>query len=239
MNLHSAFFTSSGQEYHKLDGVMVAQVTNNDDPEGLGRVKVSLPIRESNNETDWIRIATLMGGNNMGSYVIPEVGDEVLVAFHLGEGRIPFIIGSLWSNKNKPPNVNKKNNHIRTFKSRSGHEITFDDDSNGSIEIKTKAGQIIKLDDKSNQVQLAEKDSTNKIEIIGGVKNEITLKSGNTVIKLNNKGEIVLESLQSLKLKSTQITVEASATLDLKAGAALNIKSDGLVNIKGSMVKIN
>lgn len=230
---------SYDQKMTSMGGVMVGVVTNNKDPEELGRVKLKLPIREEENETDWVRVATMMGGKDMGSYVIPEVGDEVLVAFHLGEVRTPYVIGSLWSKKNPPPSVKKTNNSIRTFKSRSGHEITFDDNTSGSIKIKTTSGQLIELNDKDNKITISEKSNQNSVEIVGGMKNEVTVKSGNSVITLNNKGDISLESMKSLKIKSTQVTIEATATLEIKGGANVNIQSSGLLNAKGSIVKIN
>lgn len=239
VNFHSSFSNSNEQRSNKIAGVTVGIVTDNNDPENLGRVKLNLPVRESINKTDWVRVATLMGGNNMGSYVIPEVGDEVLVAFHLGEVRFPYVIGTLWSKKQKPPKVETKDNNIRTFKSKAGHEITFDDNKDGSIAIKTTGGHFIQLDDKNNQIKIADKSGQNVMDITGGTKNEITVKSGSSTVTLNNKGDVVIESVKSLKMKSTQVSIEASATLDIKASAALNIKSDGLINIKGTMVKIN
>lgn len=240
LNFHSSFSNSDDQKRNKISGVMVGMVTNNNDPEGLGRVKLNLPIRESVNETDWVRVATLMGGANMGSYVVPEVGDEVLVSFHLGEVRIPYVIGTLWSNKNKPPKVDTKNNNIRKFKSKSGHEIIFDDhEDSGSIEIKTKSGHVIQLDDQKDHIQMVDKSGNSFVNISGGTKNEITVQSGNSTIKLNKIGDMVVESAKSLKIKSPQIAIEATASLDIKAGASLNIKSDGLVKINGAVVQIN
>ena len=223
----------------KLDGVMVGIVTNNKDPDGLARVKLKLPLREVEAETDWVRMTTLMGGKEMGSLFIPEVGDEVLVAFHLGEMRQPFVIGMLWSKKQPAPKGNDKND-IRKFKSRAGHEIIFDDnDSKGLVTVKTKKGQIIELADEKDTIKIAEQSGSNEIMIKGGSANEISVTSGSSTITINSKGEITINSPKSLTIKSAQINIEASATLAIKAGASLDLKSDGMINIKGSMVKIN
>ncbi|UJF34078.1 phage baseplate assembly protein V [Paenibacillus hexagrammi] len=223
----------------KISGVMVAVVTNNKDPDNLGRVKLKLPLQETETETDWVRIATLMGGKDMGSLFIPEVNDEVLVAFHLGEVRQPFVIGMLWNPKNQPPAPADKND-IRKIKSRSGHELIFNDKSGDeSITVKTKKGQTIELTDKDDSIKIADQSGNNEILIKGGSANEITVKSSATKIVLNAKGEVSIESAKEIKIKSTQINIEASATMALKAAATLDIKSDGMINIKGSMVKIN
>jgi uncharacterized protein involved in type VI secretion and phage assembly len=238
MNFDDLFELQSEQS-NRVNGVMVAIVTNNEDPEKLARVKLKLPILDSEHETDWARIATFMAGKDRGSLFIPEVGDVVLVAFHMGDIREPFVIGMLWNTDQPSPEAGKDNN-IRKIKSREGHEIIFGDDSaDGKITIKTKKGQTVELQDKSDIIKIAEKSGNNSIEIKGGSANEITIKSSSSTITMNAKGDISIESSKSLKIKSTQVQIEASAQLTLKAGAALDIKSDGIINIKGSLVKIN
>ncbi|MDB5054005.1 MAG: hypothetical protein JWM44_2055 [Bacilli bacterium] len=238
MNFNDLF--EAHTEYsNRIDGVMLAIVTNNEDPEKMARVKLKLPILDGEHETGWVRIATLMAGKDRGSLFIPEVGDVVLVAFHMGDIREPFVIGMLWDADQTSPEGEKKNN-VRKIKSREGHEIIFGDDAaDGKITIKTKKGQIVELQDKSDIINIAEKSGNNSIEIKGGSANEITIKSSSSTITLNAKGDISIESSKSLKLKSTQVQIEASAQLTLKAGASLDIKSDGIINIKGSLVKIN
>lgn len=239
MNLDLDFVDSPGRTSGKIEGVMIGIVTNNKDPEGLARVKLTFPVREANNETDWVRIATLMAGKDRGSLFVPEVGDEVLVAFHLGEMSEPYVIGALWNDKAKSPKANEKNN-IRKFRSRAGHEIEFnDDDSDGQIVIKTKKGHRVEIGDKQDTITITDSSGNNSVTIAGGSKNEVTIKSQTQTVKLNGKGDIEVSSAKSLKLKSVQVNVEATGTLTLKSGAMLDIKSDGIVNIKGSMVKIN
>ncbi|WNR44085.1 phage baseplate assembly protein V [Paenibacillus roseipurpureus] len=223
----------------KIGGVMIGVVTNNNDPDKLGRVKLKLPMQNTETETDWVRIATFMGGNDMGSLFIPEVNDEVLVAFHLGELRMPIVIGMLWNPKQKPPAPADKND-LRMIKSRSGHTLSFNDKSGDeSITIKTKKGQIVEMKDKDGSISIADASGNNKMLIKGGSANEISIVSQTSKITLNAKGEVSIESTKEIKIKSTQLSIEASATMALKAGATLDIKSDGIINIKGSMVKIN
>ena len=109
-------------------GVTIGIVTNNHDPEGLGRVELKLPWLSEDIETHWARVATPMAGNGRGLYVLPDVDDEVLVAFEHGMVEFPYVLGSLWNGKDTPPETNEdgKNNR-RLLRSRQGHVIILDD----------------------------------------------------------------------------------------------------------------
>lgn len=117
-------------------------------------------IRDDGYELEWLsgamsdpsapaRVATLMAGNRRGSFFMPEVGDEVVVGFELGNLDRPVILGALWSDRDEPPQQadTSSTNNIRTLVSRSGHEVTFDDSPNGKITIKTNGGMEIVLED--------------------------------------------------------------------------------------------
>jgi len=194
-------------------------VTNNQDPDELGRVKVKFPWLSDDNESDWIRIATLMAGRDRGSFFLPEVDDEVLVAFEHGDINRPFVIGALWNGVDRPPETNSDGrNNIRKIRSRSGHEIIFDDNGAAGqekVEIHTNGGHKIVLDDSAGQekIEIVDKNGSNKV-LIDSMQNAISIESG----------------LQ-LKIKSQTIEIEAGAMMTLKAGATLTIQ--------GALVKIN
>jgi uncharacterized protein involved in type VI secretion and phage assembly len=225
--------------YGSVNGVMVATVTNNKDPDGLNRVKLKFPLRENSHETDWAPIASLMSGNSMGTLFVPEVGDEVLVAFHLGNLNQPFVIGCLWNTNNKPPQKDDKNN-LRKIHSRGGHELIFDDtDSKGKVTVQTKAGLKLEIDEGADKVTLATKNASQSVVLEGSSAGTITVKSGSNQIKIDNKGDITIESTKAVTVKSTQINLEATAAMKLKAGGKLDLLADGIITIKGSLVKIN
>lgn len=130
-----------------VNGVVVGLVTNVNDPEKLGRVKVAFPWLEASYESDWTRIATLMAGDGRGSFFMPEVNDEVLLAFEHGDSRFPYVIGFLWNGKDKPPTEHVRD---RMLKSKNGHTIRFLDSTptagdQGGIVIEDANHNVISL----------------------------------------------------------------------------------------------
>ncbi len=133
-----------------FNGVYPAVVVDNVDPENTGRVKVRLPEAQAEQHAmdAWARIATLMAGNNRGTWFIPDVGDEVLVAFERGDLRVPYVLGALWSGAAAPPVTAVPGNNRKLLRSRSGVTVTFDDqDGHESIVIETPGGQRLTLSD--------------------------------------------------------------------------------------------
>jgi uncharacterized protein involved in type VI secretion and phage assembly len=200
-------------------GVAAGIVTNNKDPDKLGRLKITFPWLSDDNETDWVRMTTFMTGGGHGVFFLPEVGDEVLVAFEHGDINRPYVIGALWNGVAQPPENNSDGqNNIRKIKSRSGHEIIFNDNNTAKqekIEIRTNAGHKIVLDDSAGQekIEIADKTGNNKI-IMDSVQNSINI-----------------ESVMQLNIKSNIVEIEGTTSLTLKSHA--------LLKIEGTLVKIN
>ena len=120
------------QGYTPIQGLMIGIVTNNDDPENQGRVKVKLPALTEDDESDWARVVNIGGGSHRGTHVLPEVNDEVLVGFEHGDIHHPYILGGLWNGNDQPPQPSGKtvkNGKVikRTLRTRLGHELVFDD----------------------------------------------------------------------------------------------------------------
>ncbi len=243
----------------KRYGVSPGIVTNNKDPDGLGRLKVQFPWLSDKNESDWVRVATLMSGKQMGSFFLPEVNDEVLVAFEHGDINRPYVIGCLWNGKAPPPETNKDGkNNIRTIKSRSGHEIRFDDTKQKEkVEIKTKSGHNFLLDDKSGKEQISiqskgghkflldDASGKGKVAIQSKAGHKIVLNdaSGQEKIEIIDKSgsnKIIIDSVQkAVNIESgMQLKIKAKM-IDIEASTALKIKSGAMLELKGAMVKIN
>jgi len=197
----------------RFTGVAMAIVTNNKDPDGLGRVKVKLPWLDEGFESDWTRVVTAMAGAGRGLYCLPEVNDEVLVAFEHGRLDSLYVLGGLWNGKDKPPENNQDGkNNVRALKSRSGHVIRLTDaDGDEKIEIIDKTGK--------NSIVVSAKDKT--ITITADA--DVTIRSSNGKLKLSGNG-VEITSQAAVKVEATQ-------NMNLKAGAQLNVK--------GQMVNIN
>jgi len=132
----------------KQEGVVPAIVTDNQDPLKQGRVKVSLRGIDEQQETDWIRIAFPYGGPDKGYRFIPDIDDEVLVAFEFGNQRTPYVIGALWNGVDLPPGQDVRE---RVIRSKNGHQIRFLDStpSGGSL------GALIVEDAHGNRITLS------------------------------------------------------------------------------------
>jgi len=197
----------------RITGVVVGVVTNNQDPDGLGRVKVKFPWLSDADESTWARIVSPMAGKERGLYVLPEVDDEVLVVFEHGDVRFPYVLGALWNGKDKPPadNSDGKNN-VRLLKSRSGHVI-----------------------------RLSDEDGKEKIEIIDkSEKNSIVFDTANNTITLTADKDIILSAPQgTIKLDGQKIEAKSSADAKVEAGAGMDVKASATLNIKGATVNIN
>lgn len=200
-----------------VPGVAVGIVTDNKDPAGMGRVKVTYPWRAADDESHWARIAATMAGPDRGTYFLPEVDDEVLVAFDNGDIRHPYVLGALWNGKDAPPETNQDGkNDVREIRSRSGHELVFDDaETAGKVEITTNAGHKIVLDDSTGQEKISIEDNSgqNKIEF-NATQGSLDITSGATL---------------SIQAPSVEITGDGN----------LKLESNGVLTIKGTLVKIN
>lgn len=200
----------------RMVGVEVAIVTNNKDEQKLGRVKVMFPRLPDQPESDWIRVASLIAGPERGFYWIPEVQDEVLVAFERGESSRAYVIGCLWNGKDKPPpdGPDDKNN-IRQIKSRSGHKITLDDkDGEEKIVIADKSGKrTITFDVKGKKWQLEATEGDIELLAPNG-KVSIDCKA----FELKTKDDAKIDAGKAVSVKSGQSsTYEAGPSLNIKA----------------------
>ena len=155
-------------------GVYSALVTDINDPENMGRVKIRLPWSPDKDGRDyeaWARIATLMAGNNRGSWFIPDVDDEVLVSFEAGDTRIPFVMGMLWNGQDSPTeNMDESGRkEIKSLCSRNGVKVTLEDkDGQEKLILETPGGQKMTLKDGPGIVEVEDSNGNNvKLESSG------------------------------------------------------------------------
>jgi uncharacterized protein involved in type VI secretion and phage assembly len=201
------------EQASRIVGVVVGVVTNNQDPDGMGRVKVKFPWLSDSDESNWARIAAPMAGKERGCYFLPEVDDEVLVAFEHGDVRFPYVVGALWNGKDAPPAKNDDGkNSVRVIKSRSGHVVRLTDE------------------DGKEKIEIIDKSTKNSI-VFDTSKNTITITSDKDIVLAAAKGKITLNA--------QEIEVKSSANAKVEAGGNMDLKASGQMNVKGATVNLN
>jgi uncharacterized protein involved in type VI secretion and phage assembly len=200
-------------------GVAVGIVTNNQDQ--LGRVKVRMPWFSGSEESAWARVSVPMAGMNRGTYFIPQVDDEVLLAFEHGDIRHPYVIGSLWNVQDTPPEqLPTDAAQKRTIRTEAGHEIAFDDTLH-SFSITTSTQQKIEID--RDKIEISNMSGTHKITIDNNSQS-ITIQA--------TTGNIELKApAGKISLQASQVELNGTLSTDVKSGATCNVQA--------SLVKIN
>ena len=193
------------------DQIVLAKVTNNKDPDGMGRVKLEYPALGKDMEGNWARIASPAAGKERGLMMLPVVGEEVLVAFENGDTTRPYVIGSLFNGKDTP-----------------GKELAAEDGSFGLLSDKkiiTRAKEEIEL----------EGGKTYTVKVKGDVEETFEAKMTTTIT-----GELKIEVKQGgMTLKSTgPAKMESSAKLDIKATGGVTIDGTSMVTVKGGSIMI-
>jgi len=196
-------------ESERIFGITVAHVVDNIDIAKLGRVQVELPWLPG--VKPWARIAMPSAGKQRGIYFIPQVGDEVIVAFNHGDVDDPFVIGSLWNSLDPPP-ADQKNDPVekRFVRTPGGHEVKFDD-KDKSIIITSIPKHVIRID--SDKVEVALADDMGKLKLE---------KNGNITIEASKKLSL---KAQSIELKAGQIEIKSDNSMSINGGSNCTIKA--------------
>ncbi|KAB2897392.1 MAG: hypothetical protein F9K40_12960, partial [Kofleriaceae bacterium] len=214
-------FQQPSERADKVRGVHLAIVVENKDETRPFLVKLKYPWLPGDEKTYWARVAMPMGGPDRGTYLLPEKDDQVLVVFVHGDIERPVVIGSLWNQKQMPPESNADGkNDVKVIKSRSGHRIIFDD-TNGSERV------IVVDSTKKNKVSLDVKEKTTSIEC-----------SGDITIKAKAKVLIHGKSVQ-MTSKDGDTTIKSGADQKIETAGALDVKASGTITIEGSQVNLN
>jgi phage protein D len=189
------------------EGLAIGIVTDNQDPEGQGRVKVKYPWLSSEHSSDWARVVAPGGGPGRGIQFLPEINDEVLVGFERGDILYPYVLGGLWNGQDAPPVKSGDAVHggkvqQRVMRSRTGHTILLDDsESGGGITIQDKKGNQIFLDTASNALSLT-------------FKGDITVTA---------QGGLKLEAQGAVEIKGNGVKIDGgAANVDVK-GSLINL----------------
>ena len=259
MSLFDELFSKTDENIQEntISGIVTGIVKEIYNDEYPGMIRVEIRTREKDsNVTDWIKIVTPYAGSDRGIYFLPEVGDEVIVAYYYGNVYQPYVIGSVWNqNSSKlPNNMANENNTIKKIRTKRGHEIIFyEEDGKDDLEIHTPKNLTIKMNDENEVIFIQDKDGKNIIkvdckkgEINVTAEKKIALESGSSSVTIDNNSRkiaitsdsISIEAKQSLTLKGQSVKMEGAMT-EVSASGTMNLKADGPTNLKGAVVKIN
>ena len=180
-------------------GVYVGLVTDVQDPNGQGRVRVRLPWT-TDPDGDvfeiWARVATMMAGRDRGSWFIPEPDDEVILAFEGGCPWSPIVVGAVWNGVDTPPESMDGNNNLRSITSRSGIRVTFDDTDGGvQFIVETPGGQKVVCADTPASIDLTDSNG-----------NQVTLDASGVTI---SNGSKVTINTTTMEISASLVSVNA------------------------------
>lgn len=266
--LRNLLLGHDGHNQNKVMGVVIGVVTDIGDPQKLGRIKVKYPWLPLDGQAElssnWARLVAPGAGKDRGIFFVPEVNDEVLIAFEQGDVNYPYVVGALWSDKLPPPKgeggdaVSSKTTNQRIVRSRSGHVIILDD-TDGSERI------IVMDKTKNSTITINSKDNS----MILKTKGDLTLDAGGKMI-FKSKGDFSLDASAKASVKvGTTLEMQAQSSAKVKSGsselgldpssaaikspkvdiqgqsqtsiqgAQTSVKGSAMVEIQGAMVKIN
>jgi uncharacterized protein involved in type VI secretion and phage assembly len=202
----------------RIFGVVVGVVTDNNDTGGLGRVKVSFPWLSDTVESNWARVMAPMAGKDRGLFLLPAVGDEVLVMFENGRADLPYVMGALWNGADSFPTPDQKADAaLRVLRSTSGHTITLDDTAGAEkITIVDKAKNSIMVDASKNAVTVT-------VQSGGAV--TLSAPGGDVSISCNN---FKVDASQSYTLQGGQGQVGATSGLSITCTAGVDVNQGAL-----------
>lgn len=225
-----------------VHGLVCGIVTNNNDPDGKCRVKVTLPWLSPDYETDWSPVAQAGAGKRSGSMFMPEVGDEVLVGFEFGDPQRAYVIAGLVNDNSNytlgGPAIKAKGQIgdvvWRGVVSASGSRLAFHDEMPPGEGQPPIASELV-LGTGDGNLGLA-------IDQVGGTVT-LTCKPQPPNSK-SAAGEITIECSDMGKIDirtgaGGMVNIDGGAQLTMKAQAAIKIESQGVVEIKGATVKLN
>lgn len=242
-----------------IHGHIIGVVTNNNDPDTMGRVKLCFPSLAPDYESDWARVVQLGMGKEWGILFLPEVGDEVLVGFEFGDTRRPYVLGGLINGKNEHPLKSGavKSSGVsaqvvkRGIVSRTGNQLTFEDEISSPLTPKPPTKGKITLGDADGKLQLVLDTVNGELKIVcgGGAINpigkisieqsaqggEITVKSaGNVTVEASAPGTLTLKGGMGIELDG------GGGQVEIKAGTGVKVDGGGgAVQVSGTAVTLN
>jgi Rhs element Vgr protein len=232
--------TGQAPAIHGLQVATVKQLA--EDPQSMYRILVTLPSNAETQNGIWARYANFYATANAGAGFLPEVGDEVVVAFIENDPRYPVVLGSLYSSTKQSPNQAKdEKNYIKSLTTKSQLKVQFDDEKK-IITIETPGGNKITLSDDAKGIEIADQNSNSIKMSSSGIAlssaKDITLDAkGN--ITISATGKLSLSAKQDLASEGMNVTCTAQMGFTAKGNATAELSASGQTTVKGGIVMIN
>lgn len=197
----------------RYDAPVIALVVDVEDPEGLGRVKVSFPwLAADGTTTTWAPIVRPLAGKDTGFYYMPQVDDEAVVAFQFGDFHHPLVLGFLHNRPDPPPTTGIDTN-VRRLRTVAGHQLEFDDRPDSeSVRVTTKTGHQLELHDDSGYVEL---------RTTGGQKVRMDDVPGRIRLSTPGGTTVTLDDVPS----SIQLTTTSGVTLTVSDAGGVSVSA--------------
>jgi uncharacterized protein involved in type VI secretion and phage assembly len=159
----------------RYPGVVTGIVKNLNDPDGQGRIELQFPWLSDSVRSSWAPVASALAGKERGAFFMPEIDDEVLVAFEHGDVNHPFIVGFLWNGVDTPPETTNQN---RVIKTPGGHQLRFEDtDGAKKVFLKSNGGHHVEIDDSAETITI-KTTSGNQFIVLNDASNSVTVRGG-------------------------------------------------------------
>lgn len=245
--------------------MVIGIVTDNKDPENAGRVKVMYPWLTEGHTSYWARTCSQMAGKGRGFYNLPEIGDEVMVAFEHGEISRPIVMGMLWNGKDGIPDAKSSSNNKpvlgggsevnrRSYMTRIGHLLDFDDtDGKGKIMMKSANGHVFNIDDADEKCDFTTKnghklfldDKNKKCELMTTNGHQVLMDdSGSKIVIKTKAGHTVTLDQSGGKIKvnnpgGDKIEMEDGGTISIQAIQSLSLKAPNITIAADAMLEMS
>ncbi len=236
--------------------MQLADVTDNNDPNKQGRIKVKFKWQcQSNDDTEWLRVVSPNAGSgdtgkNRGFLVVPEKGDQVIIAFEEGNIARPVVMGSVY-HSNNVDSGGFTNSGIKGMTSNKGSSLKFFDDAEHALTLATSLSNMIHVDEHAGTITgtaasvVTMQSATNSIvikkdgnEIDVTADNAINIKAKETITLTAGASSITLSKDGTIQIKGVKLSIIGSEKISIDGGA-ITSSADGVHAITGGQVDIN
>jgi len=195
------------------------------DADGEFRIRVRLPVLGESAQPIFARPASFDAGENRGGTYLPEIGDEVIVAFLDDDPRHAVVLGSLHSSARPAPINPADANPEKGYFSREGLKLVFDDDKK-SIRLETPGGHSVTLDDEAGEIRVTDSNGNTLVFDAAG-------------IAFESARDVTLKAAANIAIEGVNVSADANGNFTASGSAGAELSASGITVIKGALVQIN